>query len=376
MFLNEKERIETLKACRDCPMCHVADTIAMITGRELNTPRGRAMVLWGLEKGILSWQSEGIDKILYQAFLDGLPNEWCEGHFDPDELVIYGRKILFEKGLAPSFVYSISDNIKKTGNPWGKNEESLYTIVKEEGAKISSYPEIVVYFGSYARIERVQVIKSLVRILNKLNYPFEIITGEIDSGFIPYQFGDFLSASYQAKRLVELLSQCKAKKLVILGGSDYRMIKTRYFHFGCALPNEMEIQHVSEFFQKLFDEGRLTFKRKINNKLTYHDPCSLARFTYINDQPRKVLKEIAGENFIEMEFHGRKSLPCGSCGGVSLLYPEISKSAANFLIKEALNLKVEIIVSNDPACEVNLIESARSTRLSVFNFVELILEVI
>jgi len=72
MFLKEEERIETLKACRDCPMCHMTDTVAFITGSESNTPRGRAMTLWGLEKGLLSWESEGVQRILYQAFLDGL----------------------------------------------------------------------------------------------------------------------------------------------------------------------------------------------------------------------------------------------------------------------------------------------------------------
>ncbi len=100
MFFTESERLETVRACRDCPMCHLIDTVAMITGRESNTPRGRAMTLWGLEKGLLSWESEGVPQILYQAFLDGLAQEWCEGNYDNDELVIDGRKTLVEKGRA------------------------------------------------------------------------------------------------------------------------------------------------------------------------------------------------------------------------------------------------------------------------------------
>jgi Fe-S oxidoreductase len=328
------------------------------------------MVLWGLEKGLLSWESEGVPQILYQAFLDGLAQEWCEGNFDNDELVIDGRKALVERGRAPAAVSTVARNVKNTGNPFGLKEEGMKALVEKSGGNVAGTPEVILYFGSTARLQRPQSARALIKVLRSLKIPFETLKEEPDSGFLSYQLGDFISAAEQARKVAVQLKECRAKKFIVLGASDYRMFTTRYSRFGAALPEGLSVSHVTEFLSRLLEEKKLSFKGKLRDRMTYHDPCNLARFTYVIEPPRKILAALAGENFVEMEWHGRKAHTCGGCGGVPFTYPDLSAGAAQLRIEQALRTGAKILISADPSCEEMLSRVGKG--VGVKNIVELI----
>ena len=328
--------------------------------------------LWGLEKGLLSWESEGVPQILYQAFLDGLAQEWCEGNYDNDELVIDGRKTLVEKGRTHPAVSTVALNLRNTGNPFGLKPEGMKAFVEKSGGKIAADPEVLLYFGSAARLQRVQTAQALVRIMGFLQIPFECLEQEPDSGFLSYQLGDFLTAAGQAREVAGRLKVSRAKTVVVLGASDYRMFSTRMGRFGAALPEGLRILHVTEFLAQLWEEKKLSFGRKLEARVTYHDPCSLARFTCVIEPPRKLLAALAGDNFVEMEWHGRKAHSCGGCGGVPFTYPELSEKAAHMRMEQAARTGAVILASADPGCEEMLSRAARG--LEVKNIVELVAE--
>lgn len=53
----------------------------------------------------------------------------------------------------------------------------------------------------------------------------------------------------------------------------------------------------------------------ITERVTYHDPCNIARSGWIVDQPREILKSFV-KDFVEMEPHGRDNFCCGGGGGL------------------------------------------------------------
>jgi len=369
MFLSAEERLETIRACRDCPMCHPVDMVAMVTGKESNTPRGRGMILWGLESGLLSWESEGVTRILYQAFLDGLPREWCEGNYDFDEMIIDARKTLVDKRLAPAAVSRIALRIRETGNPYGIGEKGTTPLA---GNSPASPPEVAIFLGSSARVQRPQTALALGKILRTLGIAFEVLEDESDCGFLSYQLGDFVSAAEQAKKVATSLARCRAKKLVSLSASAYRMFTTRYPRFGAPLPEGMSVFHATEFLSELLTQGRLTLKRRIDVKVTYHDPCCLARFTDVLDPPREILRALASDKFVEMDWSGKKARSCGGCGGVPFTDPEISEKAARIRVEEALRTGARILTSADPECEHHLSGAVQGREIEVKDLVELV----
>ena len=71
MFLSEKERAETIWACRFCMMCHCVDRVARVVHRESYTPRGRGAIIFALENGLLEYD-EGVADIMYTTLNDRL----------------------------------------------------------------------------------------------------------------------------------------------------------------------------------------------------------------------------------------------------------------------------------------------------------------
>jgi len=71
-----------------------------------------------------------------------------------------------------------------------------------------------------------------------------------------------------------------------------------------------------EYTLRRLEEGKLKFcPEVITEKVTYHDPCNIARSGWIVDQPRKILKSFV-KYFVEMEPHGRENYGCGGGGGL------------------------------------------------------------
>jgi Fe-S oxidoreductase len=286
-------------------------------------------------------------------------------------MVIDARKTLVEKGLAPGVVSAIALRIKETGNPHGLKEKGVSALI---GKSASGQPEIALCLGSAARTHRPQTVHALGKVLHHLGIGFEVLEQETDSGFLSYQLGDFRTAADQAKNLTGQMNRIRAKKLVVLSASAYRMFTTRYARFGSPLPEGLKVLHVTEFLSELLDQSRLILKRKLDAHVTYQDPCCLARFTYILEPPRKLLAALSKFPVAEMNWSGRQARSCGGCGGVSFTYPEISEKTSKVRVEDALKTGAQILASADPECEEML---ARVTReLEIKDIVELVAEAI
>jgi Fe-S oxidoreductase len=276
-----------------------------------------------------------------------------------------------EKGLAPAAVSEIARRIRETGNPYGIKENGVSAIVGKSSAPA---PDMAIFLGSAARTQRPQTAKALIKILNRLGIGFEVLEGEADSGFLSYQLGDFQAASEQAKKITALLQSIRAKKLVVLSASAYRMFTTRYARFGAPLPEGMKVLHATEFLSDLLAQGKLALRKKLKKPITYHDPCCLARFTYLLEPPRNILAALSESPIVEMNWSGKQARSCGGCGGVPFTYPEISEKASQIRLEEARKTGAQILVSADPGCEEMLGRVAKE--IEVRDIVELVAEAI
>ena len=71
-----------------------------------------------------------------------------------------------------------------------------------------------------------------------------------------------------------------------------------------------------EYTLRCIEEGRVRLDPDvITERVTYHDPCNIARSGWLVEQPRSLLKSFA-RNFVEMTPHGRMNYCCGGGGGL------------------------------------------------------------
>ena len=79
---------------------------------------------------------------------------------------------------------------------------------------------------------------------------------------------------------------------------------------------EYPVKSFIEYTLECVQQGRIKLDPDvITERVTYHDPCNMARSGWIVEQPRKLLKSFV-KQFVEMTPNGRKNLCCGGGGGL------------------------------------------------------------
>jgi glycolate oxidase iron-sulfur subunit len=86
-------------------------------------------------------------------------------------------------------------------------------------------------------------------------------------------------------------------------------------------------------------------------KVTYHDACHLAHPQRITQQPRVLIKAVAGANFVEMP---ESDVCCGSAGSYNLTEPEMAGRLQQRKVENILKTGAQIVVTTNPGCILQL----------------------
>lgn len=118
---------------------------------------------------------------------------------------------------------------------------------------------------------------------------------------------------------------------------------------------DLEVQHVLEIVAMRLKETGIRPKVKDKVTVTYHDPCQLSRYLEIVNEPREVIRSIEGVELVEPdpEQCGNWSTCCGG-GGLEATHPELSERVGMRRMEELLKTGASIILSNCPACDMQL----------------------
>jgi dimethylglycine catabolism B len=115
----------------------------------------------------------------------------------------------------------------------------------------------------------------------------------------------------------------------------------------------LEVKHFCEVVAAGLPKLNLTFPRQI--KVTYHDPCQLARYMGLVDEPRKILKAVKGLELVEPKWtSGEWATCCGGGGGFEAVFPEMSEMLAANRAKELMETGAQMIVTHCPGCIMQL----------------------
>jgi Fe-S oxidoreductase len=116
-------------------------------------------------------------------------------------------------------------------------------------------------------------------------------------------------------KLVEEAHRLKARKILI-GECGHAARSAKQFVPAFANGHSLPVVTILELTWQSVREGKINLKKDaIPERITYHDPCNIARSGWIVEQPRQLLRSFV-QDFVEMTPHGRENYCCGGGGGL------------------------------------------------------------
>jgi len=348
---------DTIRAWRFCPMCNHVCPVIKVTKNEANGPRGLALSLFLVSKGMRQFDEPRVDRI-YQCTTSGICEAWSLGGYDLSGMVLAGRADVVDQGKAPPSAVKTQKNIEDMQNPFGEPRETRSKLVakltEESGSKKKA--EILYFMGCTTTYRQPEIAKASVKILHKAGVNFTLLEDEPCCGAPLYELGFREHARREARDLSQLIAKSGCNQVITSCPHCYRALTEWYPQLGVQLPAGVEVKHTADYFSGLAKDRKIRLSKR-SEIVTYHDPCYLGRFGKVFEQPRELIKEVSGSNFKEMKWNRQKAMCCGAGGGMSFTNPRIAAQIEGTLIGEASKTGSEILITACPLCSDNLASS-------------------
>ncbi len=318
------------------------------------------------EKIFFGKKTEYDPKLIWYCTTCGACLEVCPIYIPPFRIIRELRAREIEDGTrVPALMAQTLERLYKYNNPWVSSKKrtewvkglDIIDITKEKEEGLLCY-----FVGCTTSYEtRAQEIaRSFSKILNRCGVRFGILgRKEPCCGDIARRVGEDGLFEDHTISCIELFQEYGIKEVVTSSPHCLWTMKNEY-----PLLKDIDISffHYSQILERLINEGVLNFKKGLNIKVTYHDPCYLGRHNRIFDSPRNVIKAIPGIKLIEMEHNKENSLCCGGGGG--RMWQEeldVDVKMSERRIMEAYDTGAEIVITCCPLCLI-MLEDARKTK--------------
>jgi Fe-S oxidoreductase len=115
------------------------------------------------------------------------------------------------------------------------------------------------------------------------------------------------------KNIVGEVRRLKGKKVLV--GECGHATRSAWFIPTFCGPDAPEVVNFLQYTAKALRDGKIPLKGKvIEERVTYHDPCNIARSGRITEEPREILRAIC-KDFVEMTPNRTENYCCGGGGG-------------------------------------------------------------
>ena len=301
--------------CRFCFMCRHLCPIQLQTGREINTPRAKGLVLSMVSKGAEVYDKD-MAQTMYECLLcDACVNDCATGYQPP----IYIREARTEavvNDIAPAEVMALMENIEATGNIYGAEKPSF----AQEGK------DVLVYVGEVAACKTENMAKSFLQLLEKAGVSAKVLSDEPASGVM---LGDLIGyvdeVAEQAKQCAAAINQTGLKTVVVLDSYDAQIMKQKYPEWGCEI--QADVVTATAYVAQLLQEGKLQTSGSCAGLVACHDDDRLAR-TFYEFEPIRAIAKAAGFDVTEMFNKERLAKSCGSALTLAYMPKIVTKVAA------------------------------------------------
>ncbi|MDR2653683.1 MAG: (Fe-S)-binding protein, partial [Prevotellaceae bacterium] len=362
---------DRLTGCMHCGLCQAVCPVYGVTLKEADVSRGKIVLLENLAYEMLK-DANGLSERLDRCLLCGSCQTNCPSGVNTIEIFLHARRLLTEyKGLNSikkmifrlilprpklmSFFVAFSGRFqrifrRKANKRMGTFEFPLLrpfvgkrhfqplatksfsarrgkmnTSAGKSGIKIAFFP------GCVPDKLLVRVSDASMKVFEKNGVGVFMPDNLVCCGIPNLVSGDHVSFKRLVKTNLNLLKQADFDYLISPCATCVSSIKENWFRFRDDFTAD-EKQQIEEIHGKVMDiteflldilkaDFKVSENKTNTRKVTYHDSCHLKKTLGIYAQPRAILKNVSGLEFVEMPEADRC---CGSGGSFTLTQHELA----------------------------------------------------
>jgi Fe-S oxidoreductase len=331
---------ETLKACPTCWMCRNICPVGNLTGREVDTARGFALIAGSVLRGELE-PTDDVVELLDRCVDCRQCTNWCVSGYMPWHAVHLARARLAERGVT------------QRGAPPARRSE----------ADVAG--EIVLFVS-----EAPSGLEAAALNLLHLAQPDAVVLHG-DTGYLSWVLGQPSDAKARLTNTLGAVERSGCRTLVTLSPTDARTLLNPPSELETTVPSSIRVIELVDFLVEQGVEGR----RDVGPMTAaYHDACSAPRGTGRESRVRQLLKTVPNLTLMEMPWGGDRAQACGEGGGLPRTRPDLAGQLAQARLIEARDAGAEAIVVDAPECAAHLADHAAQVGIRVTSLFELLAE--
>ena len=200
-----------------------------------------------------------------------------------------------------------------------------------------------------------EVGEAMVRIFRRLGINLACPTTQTCCGQPAYNSGYRHEAKVAAQRFIGIFES--ADVIVCPSGSCVTMVRHHYPTLFSS--DDFWLQRAQRVAAKTFELteylvdilGIDDIGAQYNGVITYHDSCHLLRNLRIQEQPRRLIRNVSEAEFIEMHDSDRC---CGFGGSFAFKYADISAAMVQDKVKNIIDSGADTVIGCDMGCLMNI----------------------
>lgn len=306
------------------------------------TVMGRIKKLVGLSKPVTDAELGHWQELVYNSCtLCGRCSAVCPAGNDIVYMVRKMREGMSASGNAPDGIKGAVNRTVTIGSPMGVKlpavKAQMKHVEKDYGIPIPMDVEGTDYLVMLSSMEIMnfpEYLGAIAKIMKHADKSWTLCSEAFEATNAGMQIGNSDLARLIVSRIVAGAEKLKAKTVISPEcGHAYTALRWEGANL-IGRPFTFKVQHIVEVLGEFQEQGLLKTEGFEKDRLTFHDPCQLARRGGVLQPQRNLMKMVAKE-FVEMPEAGYMNWCCGGGGGASAIEEGEPLRMQAFKIKKA-----------------------------------------
>ncbi len=287
---------------------------------------GRAKKALGLSKPVTDAELGEWKELVYNSCtLCGRCSAVCPAGNDIVYMVRKLREGMSASGNAPAGIIGAVKRTVTIGSPMGVKlpavKAQMKHVEKDFGLPIPmdvAGTDYLVMLSSMEIMNFPEYLGAIAKIMKHAGKSWTLCSEAFEATNAGMQIGNSDLARLIVKRIVDGAEKLKAKTVISPEcGHAYTALRWEGANL-IGRPFTFKVQHIVEVLGEFQAQGLLKTEGLEKDRLTFHDPCQLARRGGVLEPQRALMKMVAKE-FVEMPDAGYMNWCCGGGGGASAI---------------------------------------------------------